>query len=59
LEAPVSDDADISQLERRAAEYLVEAERRASPHAGITDVLDAVAQDYFAHVLRKERRRSR
>lgn len=59
LEAPISDDVDISKLEKQAADYLFEAERRASPHTGITDVLGAVARDYFAHVLRKERRRSR
>lgn len=59
LEAPMSDDADISNLEKQAADYLSETERRAGPHIGITEVLDAVARDYFAHVLRTGRRRSR
>jgi hypothetical protein len=58
LEAPISNDADISRLEKQAADYLDEA-GRVSPAAGITDVLDAIARDYFAHALRKERRRAR
>jgi hypothetical protein len=58
LEAPISNNADIAKLEKQAAEYLVEARWRASPAVGITDVLDAVARDYFAHAVRKERRRA-
>ena len=58
LEAPISDNADIAKLEKQAADYLVEAQRRVSPAVGITDVLDAVARDYFAHAVRKERRRA-
>jgi hypothetical protein len=59
LEAPISNDADISKLEKQAADYLFEAGRRVSPAVGITDVLDAIARDYFAHAVRKERRRAR
>jgi hypothetical protein len=58
LEAPISNDADISKLEKQAADYLVEA-GRVSPAAVSPDVLATIAQDYFAHALRNERRRAR
>jgi hypothetical protein len=57
LETPVSDDATLLKLQDQAANYVREAQRRnpSEPDELLSTVIDAVARDYFRHVLRKHR----
>jgi hypothetical protein len=57
LETPVSDDATLLELQDQAANYVREAQRRnpSEPDELLSTVIDAVARDYFRHVLRKHR----
>jgi hypothetical protein len=58
-EAPISDVASLLVLHEQAAEYVRESKRRDASKADelISAVVDAVARDYFQHVLRKNLRR--
>jgi PRC-barrel domain len=58
-EMPISDDASLLGLQAQAAEYVRESRRRDAlePDELISAVIDAVARDYFQHVLRKNLRR--
>jgi hypothetical protein len=58
-ETPILDDASLLVLQEQAAEYVRESKRRDAlePDEVITAVVDAVARDYFQHVLRKNLRR--
>jgi hypothetical protein len=58
-ETPISDDASLLVLQEPAAEYVRESKRRDAlePDELISAVVDAVARDYFQHVLRKNLRR--
>ena len=58
LETPVSDDASLLRLQDQAEDYVREAKRRSAsgPDELFSTVIDAVARDYFRHVLRKNRR---
>jgi hypothetical protein len=58
LEAPVSDDASLQQLQEQVADTIREAERLhpSEPEALVCSVLDAVARDYFRHTVRKRLR---
>jgi hypothetical protein len=60
-ETPISDDARLHQLQEQAAEYVREAKRLhpSEPEELVCSLLDAVARDYFRHVLRKQRRGGR
>jgi hypothetical protein len=61
LEAPISDDASLLELQEQAADYVREAKRRApsEPDELVSSVLDAVARDYFRHAIKKQRARRR
>ena len=54
----LSDDADLVKLQKEAADYIREAKclDRSGPDDGVSNVLDAVARDYFQHIVRKRRR---
>ena len=56
---PISDDASLLGLQEQAAEYVRESNRRdiLEPDELISAVIDAVARDYFQHVVRKNLRR--
>ena len=56
LETPISDDASLLEVQEQAAEYVREARRRApsEPDELVSSVLDAVARDYFHHVIKKQ-----
>jgi hypothetical protein len=58
-ETPVSDNASLLVLQQQAADYVRESKRRdaSEPDELITSVVDAVARDYFRHVLKKQLRR--
>jgi hypothetical protein len=58
-ETPISDDASLLVLQEQAAEYVRESKRRdaSEPDELISAVVDAVARDYFQHVLRIKLRR--
>jgi hypothetical protein len=60
LEAPISDDTGLVELQEQAAEYVREAKRRApsEPDELVSSVLDAVARDYFRHAVKKQRMRT-
>ena len=54
-EAPISDDASLLELQQKAADYVRESKRRHTTEpAEIASVFDALARDYFRHVLRKK-----
>jgi hypothetical protein len=55
---PICDDASLLKLEEEVAEYVREAKRRdvLEPNELISPVVDAVARDYFRHIIRKQAR---
>jgi hypothetical protein len=57
LATPISDDASLSKLEKEVAETLREARRRDAfgPDEPVS-TLDAVARNYFRHIVRKQAR---
>lgn len=57
LETPISDDESLPKLQEQAAGYVREAKRRNAhePDQPVSTVIDAVARDYFRHVLRRRR----
>lgn len=58
-EAPLPDDANLLGLQEQAAEYVRESKRRDALEDDelISTVIDAVAREYFRHVLRVTSRR--
>ena len=62
---PICDEASLVQMDKEAAEYLREAQRRDTLKAGelFSAVLEAVARDYFRRVkqmhVKPVRRRTR
>jgi hypothetical protein len=58
-EAPVTDEASLLVLEEQAADYIRESKRRnaSEPDELVSEMLRAVARDYFRHVQRKTLRR--
>ena len=59
LETPISSDEDLLKLQDQAVEYISEAKRRdpAGPNELISTVVDAVARNYVAHIVQKQKRR--
>ena len=57
-ETPVCDDATLLKLQDQAADYVREAKRRDASESNelLSAVIDAVARDYFRHIMRKHRR---
>ena len=60
LETPVIEDASLLKLQEQAADYVREAKRRnpSEPDELVSSVVDAVARDYFRHVVQKRRKAS-
>jgi hypothetical protein len=60
-QAPVSNDVDLIKLQEQAEEYVREAMRRdpSGPNELISSVVDAVAQNYAAHIIQKQQRRAK
>jgi hypothetical protein len=58
LAAPICDDASLLKLDEEIAEYVREAKRRdaVGPDELVSTVVDAVARNYFRHILRKRAR---
>ena len=56
--APVSDDATLLKLEEEVGKYMREAKRSdvSQPGESLSTVEDAVARNYFQHLLRKQAR---
>jgi hypothetical protein len=61
LEAPISDDADLLNLQEQVEDFVREAKRRdpSEPNELLSTVLDIVARDCFRHAVLKQRRRAR
>jgi hypothetical protein len=55
---PICDGASLQKLDEEVAEYLREAKRRDAlgPDELVSTVVDAVARNYFRHILRKQAR---
>ena len=59
LETPISDDANLLNLQKRVEDFVREAKHRdpSEPNELISTVLDEVARDYFRHhAILKQRR---
>lgn len=56
--APICDDANLLKLDEEVAEHVREAKRRDAlgPDELVSTVVDAVARNYFRHILRKQAR---
>jgi hypothetical protein len=56
--APICDDASLLKLDEEVAEYVREAKRRDAlgPDELVSTVVDAVARNYFRHIVRKQAR---
>ncbi len=61
LETPISDDANLLNLQKQVEDFVREAKHRApsEPNELVSTVLDTVARDYFRHAVLKQRRRAR
>ena len=56
LETPVSNDANLLNLQKQVEDFVREAKRRdpSEPNELVSPVVDTVARNYFRHVLRKQ-----
>jgi len=56
-ETPISDDASLLKVQEQAAEFVREAKRRdaSEPDQSVYTVIDAVARNYFRHVVKRRR----
>jgi hypothetical protein len=61
LEMPISDDANLLNLQKQVEDFVREAKRRAPSERNelVSTVLDTVARDYFRHAILSRRRRAR
>jgi hypothetical protein len=61
LETPISDDANLRNLQKQVEDFVREAKRRdpSEPNELVSIVVDTVARDYFRHAILKQRRRLR
>jgi hypothetical protein len=61
LETPISNDANLLNLQKRVEDFVREAKRRDSsePNQLVSTVVDTVARDYFRHAILKQRWRVR
>jgi hypothetical protein len=59
-ETPISNDMDLINLQEQAEEYVREAKRSdpSGPNELVSSVVDAVARNYAAHIIQKQRRRA-
>jgi hypothetical protein len=60
LEAPISDDANLLNLQKQVEDVVREAKRRdpSEPNELVSTVVDKAAHNYFRHVILKKRRRA-
>ena len=56
LETPISDDANLPNLQKQVEDFVREAKRRDS---SVSTAVDTVARYYFRHAILKQRRRGR
>ena len=61
LETPISDNANLLNLQKQVEDFVREAKRRdpSEPNELLSTVVDTVARDYFRHAILKQRRRAR
>lgn len=61
LETPISDDANLPNLQKQVEDFVREAKRRDSsePNELGSTAVDTVARYYFRHAILKQRRRGR
>jgi hypothetical protein len=61
LETPISDNANLLNLQKQAEDFVREAKRRdpSEPNELVSTVVDTVARDYFRHAILKQQRRVR
>ena len=59
LETPISNDANLLNLQKQVEDFVREAKRRdpSEPNELVSTVVDTAARDYFRHVILKQRRR--
>lgn len=59
LETPISDDANLLNLQEQVEDFVREARRRdpSEPNELVSKVVDTVARAYFRHAILKQRRR--
>ena len=60
LEAPISDAANLLNLQKQVEDFVREAKRRdpSEPNELVSTVVNTAARDYFRHVILKKRRRA-
>ena len=60
-ETPIFADTSLLELQRQAADYVRESKSRhaSEPDQLIASVFDALARDYFRHVVRKKLKTAR
>ena len=58
LETPISNDANLLNLQKQVEDFVREAKRRdpSEPNELVSTVVDTVARDYFRHAILKQRR---
>jgi hypothetical protein len=61
LETPISDDANLRNLQKQVEDFVREAKHRdpSEPNDLVSTVVDTVARDYFRHAFLKQQRRVR
>ena len=58
LETPISNDANLLNLQKQVEDFVREARHRdpSEPNELVSTVVDTVARDYFRHAILKQRR---
>jgi len=58
LETPISNDANLLNLQKQVEDFVREARHRdpSEPSELVSTVVDTVARDYFRHAILKQRR---
>ena len=58
LETPISNDANLPNLQKQVEDFVREARHRdpSEPNELVSTVVDTVARDYFQHAILKQRR---
>src|SRR6266478_7625983 len=58
LETPISNDANLPNLQKQVEDFVREARHRdpSEPNKLVSTVVDTVARDYFRHAILKQRR---
>ena len=58
LETPITNDANLLNLQKQVEDFVREAKRRDPPEPNelVSTVVDTVARNYFRHAILKQRR---